>query len=543
MVKRQHPNKTQDFAEAVAKYSHLKDYLNNIVAELGEPTWVTSLDRKMREGTPNILYPVGDPIFVHIYRKPGEHTKYNVIEPVLNDELQKAHDLIVDKMVEHAHKYPVPNKIEDAGDIIKRIFDEVVKVGDPHSLERYIENKVILTQEHYDEIWYLVYRNRVGYGKLEPFFYDPYIEDIHCTGVGLVNIIHKIYEMVQTNLTFRDDMELNKYILDASERVERPVSDAHSVVDAVMPDGSRVNFIYGRELSLQGSSFTIRKFAETPVSITQIVNWKTMSAELAAYIWICLENGMNMFICGETASGKTTTLNASAAFIKPNDKIFSVENTPEVTIPHDIWQHLVTREAGKETDVTIFHLLIAALRSRPNYIIVGEIRGAEGNVAFQAMQTGHPVISTFHAGNPHTMIQRITSHPINVPIASIDNLHIVLIQQAVVVNGRFERRVMSITEIERYYDAEKKVITREVFSWDSVNDVHRFRGLYNSYILERKIAAMRGYADTREIYKELELRAKILTKMVENQIFSYYDVWNLLKKFHEEGVRGLPFVV
>jgi archaeal flagellar protein FlaI len=543
MAKRQHPNKTEDFTEAVAKFPHLALYLQDISAEMPEPKWVVKLERNMKTSTPNFLYPVGDPIFIHVFRKPGEHTQYNVVEPRLTDELMRLHDQIVDRMVEHAHKYAVPNKIEEAGDIIRKIYDEVVKVGEPNAIVKFVENKIMLTEEQYNEIWYFIYRNRVGYGKLEPLFYDPNLEDIHCTGVGKVKTIHKMFEMVYTNVEFKDDLELNKYILDASERVERPVSDAHSVVDAIMPDGSRVNFIYGRELSLEGSSFTIRKFSETPVSITQIVNWKTMSAEVAAYLWLCLENGMNIFVCGETASGKTTTLNATAAFIKPNDKIFSVENTPEVTMPHETWQHLVTRESGKATDVTIFDLLIAALRSRPNYIIVGEIRGAEGNVAFQAMQTGHPVMSTFHAGNPHTMIQRLTGHPINVPIASIDNLNVVLIQQAVNQGGHFVRRVLSITEIERYYDAEKKVITREVFSWESVTDAHRFRGLYNSYVLEKKIASLRGYADTREIYKEMELRTRIIQKMIENQIFDYFQVWNVLKKFNEEGVKGLPFTV
>lgn len=544
MVRRQRPDRTEDYGEALAKFPHLASYVQEATVELGEPTWVTTLERGMKNNhRPNYLYPVGDPIFIHIYRQTGEHTKYIVIEPRLSKDLIKIHDDIVDRMVEHAHKYPVPAKIEEAGEIIRKIFDEVVKVGENNSIDKYIENKTILTQEQYDQIWYFIYRNRVGYGKLEPLFYDPYLEDIHCTGIGSVKTIHKVFEMVYTNIVFDDDLELNKYILDASERVERPVSDAHSVVDAIMPDGSRVNFIYGRELSLEGSSFTVRKFSDVPVSITQIVNWKTMSPEIAAYLWLCLENGMNIFVCGETASGKTTTLNATATFIKPDDKIYSVENTPEVTMPHETWQHLVTRESGKATDVTIFHLLIAALRSRPNYIIVGEIRGEEGNVAFQAMQTGHPVVSTFHAGNPHTMIQRLTGHPINVPIASIDNLNVVLIQQAVSQGGHFVRRVLSVTEIERYYDAEKKVITREVFNWDPISDVHRFRGLYNSYILEKKIATLLGYEDTREIYKELDTRANIIRKLVENNIFDYYDVWNVLKKYHEEGVVGLPFVV
>lgn len=543
MARRAKPPKTEDFSEALAKFPHLAKYVQDVSAEFGEPTWVLKLDKTMRSANPNILYPVGDPIFIHVYRKTGEHTRYVVIEPELTDTLQALHDKIVDRMVEHAHKYPVPNKIEDAGDIIRKIYEEVVAVGDNNKLEQFVENKIALTKEQYEEIWYFVYRNRVGYGKLEPLFYDPYLEDIHCTGVGNIKTIHKIFEMVHTNIEFKSDLELNKYILDASERVERPVSDAHSVVDAIMPDGSRVNFIYGRELSLEGSSFTIRKFSEVPVSITQIVHWKTMSSQVAAYIWLCLENGMNIFVCGETASGKTTTLNASAAFIKPDDKVYSVENTPEVTMPHETWQHLVTREAGKDTDVTIFDLLIAALRSRPNYIIVGEIRGEEGNVAFQAMQTGHPVMSTFHAGNPHTMIQRLTGHPINVPIASIDNLHVVLIQQAVSQGGHFVRRVLSMTEIERYYDAEKKVITREVFNWDPISDEHRFRGLYNSYILEKKIAALLGYEDTRDIYKELDLRARIIDKMIENEIFDYFAVWDVFKRFHEEGTAGLPFTV
>lgn len=545
-MKRRHAEKTEDFGQALAKYSHLRKFIEKVTQEIGEPDWHLELDKSMRGDQVNIVYPVGDPIFIHVYRdhKEGKMV-YDVIEPKLTEEEEKLYDKILDKMIEHAHKYPVPNKVEDAGEIIRKIFDEVVKISDKAAgkLEQAVESKIHLTQAQHDNIWYYIFRNRVGYGKMEPFFYDPYLEDIHCTGVGNIKTVHKVFEMVYTNVEFRDDLELNKYILDASERVERPVSDANSVVDAIMPDGSRVNFIYGRELSLEGSSFTVRKFSEVPVSIIQIVNWGTMSAEVAAYLWLCLENGMNIFICGETASGKTTTLNASAAFIKPDNKVYTVENTPEVTMPQETWQHLVTREAGKDTDVTMFTLLIAALRSRPDYIIVGEIRGEEGNVAFQAMQTGHPVMSTFHAGNPHTMIQRLTGHPINVPIASIDNLNVVLIQQAVSNKGRRVRRVLSITEIERYYDAEKKVITREVFSWDPVQDEHRFRGLYNSYILEKKIAQMLGYDDTRKIYDELFYRAKIIKRMIEEGVFNYFDVYEILSRFNKEGEAALPFAV
>jgi len=233
----------------------------------------------------------------------------------------------------------------------------------------------------------------------------------------------------------------------------------------------------------------------------------------------------------------------STLHIPFDHKVYSVEQTPEITLPHPIWQHLVTRESGEKTDVTMFELLIASLRSRPDYIIVGEIRGAEGNVAFQAMQTGHPVMSTFHAGNPTSMIQRVTSPPIDVPIASVDNLNLVLIQQAVNNKGQRIRRVLSLTELERYYAPANKIVTRTVFDWDPISDVHIFRGMYNSYILEKKIAMMMGLPDPKMIYDILFEREKILKKMVELEIFNYYEVWEIIKNYHLLGKKGLPFTI
>ncbi len=535
---------TPTLKEALEKFPHLRRYVNQITKKMGLPEYYVELDRSMKGmENPNLIYGVNDPMFIHIFREPGKGIIYQVVEPRIKDEEQKIYQEVVDKMVELANKYAVPDDVTEIGPVLLKLYDEIVVVEgkSKNPFQKLMKNKLIITQELYDTIKYYLIRNRVGYSKLEPLFYDQYLEDLHCTGVGSMNIIHKVFGPVHTNITFTTDLELDKYIVEASERVERPTSDANPVVDAVMPDGSRVNFIYGREISLEGSSFTVRKFAEVPVSITQVVNWKTMSAEMAAYLWICLENGMNGFVCGETASGKTTSLNAMCTFIKPDDKIYTVENTPEVTMPHDTWQHLVTREAGKSSDVTLFTLLIAALRSRPNYIIVGEIRGVEGSVAFQAMQTGHPVLSTFHAGNVATMIQRLSGDPINIPLAFMNNLNFVLIQQAVMNKGHMVRRVLSITELERYYEPEKKVVSREVFSWDPRDDVHIFRGLYNSYLLESKIAMMQGYTDTREIYKEMDMRKRIIEKMIENKIFNYFDVWNLLRNYYFGGKETLPF--
>ncbi len=547
MAKRAKISKYQETLDlALSHYPHLKDYVEKSIRAKGMkmPTYQTKLDYSMKHLDDfNLVYPVGEPLFVHIHKPEGENLKYVVIEPVMDDLTRQVNDEILKKMLSLANELEVPDKTDDLTPVLIQLLNRVVVVSEGRQGSSLFSAKIAVSQSQYDLIKYYLIRERVGFSKLEPLFNDPYLEDIHCVGIGNLKAIHKIFDMVRLNITFSSDLDLNRYIIETSERVERPVSDATPVVDAVMPDGSRVNFIYGREISREGSSFTIRKFSEVPISITEILNFGTMSAEVAAYVWLCLENGMNIFVCGETASGKTTTLNAACVFIKPDAKIYSVENTAEVTMPHDTWQHLVTREAGKPSDVSMFTLLIAALRSRPNYIIVGEIRGEEGNVAFQAMQTGHPVMSTFHAGTVHSMIQRLTGHPIDVPIAFIDNLNVVLIQTAVSLGSHFVRRVMSVTEIERYYDVENKVITRQIFTWDHLKDEHRFSGYYNSYILEKKIAPQMGLSDPKDIYKELELRKKILEKMYEHKIFNYFEVWDIISRYSREGMSALPFEI
>lgn len=542
-MQREHRRKTESLQEAIEKFPHVFKYIEEFTKKYPMPDFKKEVNRSDSSiEYPNFIYPVGDPIFIHLFRLPGDSLRYFVIEPNVSKENQELYETILERLVEIANAYPVPVDVSEMRPVIKKLFDDVVKIGKPVSgLLKNFQSKITLTQYQYDTMLYLIIRNRIGYSKLEPVFLDPYLEDIHCTGVGNIKMQHKVFDLVRTNIEFGDDVELNKFVIEMTERVERPASDSHAVIDAMMPDGSRGNFIYGRDISLEGSSFTLRKFSEVPVSITQVVNWGTMSAQLAAYLWICLEHGMNLFVCGETASGKTTSLNAMCAFIKPDDKVYTVENTPEVTMPHDVWQHLLTREAGKSTDVTYQDLLIAALRSRPNYIIVGEIRGEEGNIAFQAMQTGHPVLSTFHAGNPRTMIQRLTGKPINVPIAFIDNLNLSLIQMAVTNKGKKLRRVLNVTEIERYYAPANQVVTRQVFEWDPTHDKHIFKGMYNSYILEKKIALMAGYDDTRDIYIELAKRELIIKRLVEHKIFNYFDVWDVLKNYFYSGESALPF--
>ena len=254
---------------------------------------------------------------------------------------------------------------------------------------------------------------------------------------------------MQTSIVINDSYELNELVIMLSEKSLRPVSHNRPIIDASLPDGSRVNFVFGEDISRKGSNLTIRKFAKVPMSITQLISSRSISPTLAAYLWMMLEEGMNVFICGETASGKTTTLNAITTFIPPSLKVVTIEDTPESTAPHANWVSEVTRDTGGAAgSVKLFDLLKAALRQRPNYILVGEIRDKEGNIAFQAMQTGQSVMSTFHAAHISSLVQRLTSYPIEVPKTHVANLNIALFQSALYdKQGFLQRRVLEVDEI------------------------------------------------------------------------------------------------
>ncbi|WMW22209.1 type II/IV secretion system ATPase subunit [Methanolobus mangrovi] len=549
-----------EFQKAVQRNPHLGIYVKKFMQETGadEPTFMVSLSKDIDKENVNIILPVGDPVFVHLYGSSeiGE-VKYYGIEPLLNNTERKKYEAVLDIILERSSYEPVPESEADLKELITKLLNEAIDIGSGGNVEEKgtgkfnilqklmpIQKKVPMTQSEYNKILYHLERDIIGSGPIEPIIRDPYLEDIHSIGIDNVFIVHKIFDMVKTDLTFGDEQGLDNWLRSMSERIGRPVSDARPIADGALPDGSRINIIYSLDVSKRGSSFTMRKFSEVPVSIIQLITWGALSAEMAAYMWMCLENGMSIFFSGETASGKTTMLNACLAFVNPRSKVFSAEDTAEVQPPQPVWQQLITREEGPiDSRVDTFALLKAALRSRPNYIIVGEIRGAEGNVAFQGMQTGHPVLATFHASAVSKMIQRLTADPINVPVTFIDNLNIAMILSAVYRKGKFLRRALAIEEIEGYYEEIGGVATRAVFQWEPDTDKHKFRGLNNSYILEDKIATKLGYEDKRMIYQDLFLRARILDEMKSRGIEDYYDVLEIIVNFYKHGVEGLPFTI
>ena len=545
-----------EFEMAMQRNPHLKEYIDKFRKETNTtPEFMTKLSGDL-PAFPNILLPVGDPVFIHLYgTEKLAKVDYIAIEPPLTPGEREKLDEVKNLILEKAPNEPVPTSETELREQIAKLLGESVVIGSggataakksiPEKLGfGAIERKVPLTQMEYNKIAYYLERDIVGSGPIEPIIRDPYLEDIHSIGVDNIYIIHKKFDMIKTNLGFGTQKRLDDWMRSMSERIGRPVSESTPIADGALPDGSRINIIYSEDISIAGSSFTMRKFSEESISIIQMINWGGINCEMAAYLWLCLENGMSIFFSGETASGKTTMLNACLAFIQEKSKIYSIEDTPEVKPPHDVWQRLITRESGPEDSrVDTFKLLKAALRSRPNYIIVGEIRGAEGATAFQAMQTGHPVIATFHASAVRKMIQRLTGDPINIPVTFIDNLNVAIILQAVYVKGKFLRRCLSIEEIEGYYEDVGGVVTRAVFIWDPETDIHSFRGFNNSFILEDKIAKIQGYEDTRKIYDDLFLRARILEEMRNRGIDNYDDVYEIIKNFTKHGVGGLPFPV
>jgi len=491
----------------------------------------------------NVIYHVGTG-YVHI---DAPHNRYISVEMSLTEEEKEKMKRVKELILEKASEEKSIQSEQELVEMLHKLFDRSVVKTSSAGLMATLRSmgKVPLNPVQYRSIRYFIRRDIAGYGPIEPLILDPYIEDIHSVGTDLVHVAHKAFQYaLETNIRFSDDELLNDYLISLSERIGRPVSAARPIVDGTLPDGSRINVIYSEDISKKGSSFTIRKFSAEPISAVQLYKFGTVTPELVAYLWLCLEHKMNMMVAGETASGKTTTLNAIIPFIDHRAKIYSAEDTPEVKPPHASWQRCVTRESGpEESRVSMFDLLRAALRSRPDYIVIGEIRGEEGRVAYQAMQTGIPVMATFHAASATKFIQRFTGDPIKVPMTFIDNLNVLLLQSAVNVNGRFLRRVTAVEEFIGYSAETGGVLTRNVFKWDPRTDKTIFRGMNNSYILEEKVALLHGFSNKKDIYGELARRAKIVVRAAEEGILGYNQVNDMLKGYTDKKEEGLPFAV
>jgi flagellar protein FlaI len=544
---------SDELKQIAASRPHLRDHLKKFKQITGEfPLLIDEPTSDYETTRPNVLYPIGGPIYCHIYGDLGQDMKYYAIEPSLSGDEQTLFSKIRDELLDRSVSKAVPEEESEYDDRIEELLQETTTIEQDRSGLRYWLDRLLdflglssyrVSEQTYENIRYRLNRDIVGLGPLEPVMRDPANEDVHVIGPHQCYVDHGTYGLIETTVDFGTPEQFDSWIRSMGERIGDPVSDSNPIVDSTLPDGSRLNVIYSDDVSVQGPSLTIRQGDETPLSINQITKWGTLSPELVAYLWLCLENEQTVFVVGETASGKTTTLNSIMSFIPRDSKIYTAEDTAEVLPPHDTWQQLLTREGGSEedSDVDMFDLVAAALRSRPDYIVVGEVRGEEGRMAFQAAQTGHPVMLTFHASDIVSMIQRFTGDPINVPETFMDNADVALFQNRVKQGDDVLRRVTSVQEIEGYSKEMDGVVTRQVFSWDPVEDEIVFQGMNNSYVLEEQIATLLGYADTRDIYDDLDFRARLVERMIEENILGYHEVNEAIKSFQRDGVEGLPF--
>ena len=544
-----------DLNGVMAAYPHVAEWVRDFEMRYGSrPMYYGPLDRDAKKQRPlNLIYVTREPIFVHIYEPPADEDGGGTIlwfglEPQLTEEEENIRRELIETLLQEAPTAPSFTTDNEFENILQQMIERytildseasnlVRRQGRMWELVGMDDKRITVSQAQRERLTYVVIRDLIRNGPLEPLLSDEMLEDIHSVGLKHIHMDHKVFGMVTSNIRFRERELLSRYLRAMSERIGRPVSDNKPIIDGVLLDGSRINIIFSDDVSMLGPSFTIRKFAEETISVIQLIKWGTMSAQQAAYIWICLEYGMSVLVSGETASGKTTTLNAILPFIDHNVKIYSAEDTPEVKVRHKIWQRLVTRDAKNEDSrVEMFDLLKAALRSRPRYIIIGEIRGVEGATAFQAMQTGHPVIATFHASSIVKMIQRFTGDPINVPIRFFDNLNFAIFQEVVEApGGDIARRITGIDEVIGYNKHSDGVLTRGMFEWDPVKDKHYFRGMFQSHLLENKIAAMAGFANKRDIYDEMLKRAAAIQRMADRDLTHYDDVFDLLGLYYSNG--------
>ncbi|MFC7018747.1 MULTISPECIES: type II/IV secretion system ATPase subunit [Haloarcula] len=542
---------SDELRQMAARRPHLRDHLKKFKQITGEfPMLIDEADDEYESDRPNVLYPVGGPIFCHIYGDVGQDMKYYAIEPELDEEEGAVFDKVRNRLLQKSVNKPAPESEAEYDDRIEELLQETTKIRDEDAdsgvLTRLSNltnvSAVEVTQETYENILYRLNRDIVGLGPLEPVMRDPANEDIHVIGRSECHVDHGVYGMLETTVEWESEEAFDQWLRNMGERIGDPVSDSDPIVDSTLPDGSRLNLIYSDDVSVKGPSLTIRQGDEIPLSIFQITKWATLSPELAAYLWLCLENEQTVFVVGETASGKTTTLNAITSFIPDDSKIYTAEDTAEVLPPHNTWQQLLTREGEDEgTSIDMFDLVAAALRSRPDYIIVGEVRGEEGRMAFQAAQTGHPVMLTFHASDIVSMIQRFTGEPINVPETFMDVADVALFQNRVKQGDQVLRRVTSVQEIEGYSKEMDGVVTRQAFNWDPVEDEIVFQGMNNSYVLEEQIATLLGYEDTRDIYDDLQFRANLIERAIQEGILGYHEVNDFISDFQRDGIEGIPF--
>ncbi len=472
----------------------------------------------------NIRYPLIEPFaFAHIYwNQEISEIVYEVEEPNLDKK-------------ESAIKRQI---IEAMRDLIN--FDSIVE-SDSKTLLKYIDRrfKILATELGFDiswmsyqKIYYYLCRDFIGFNEAEPIIRDYYVEDIECNGADApIYIVHRKFRNLQTNVKFPTMEGLASFVEKVAQRAGKYISYAKPILDGSLPDGSRVNATYTKDITSRGPTFTIRKFTKTPWTPSQLIAFKTLSPEMLAYLWLLIEYKMNLLIAGGTASGKTTLLNAIAFFVAPEARVVSIEDTRELNLPRENWLPSVVRSAtgvGNAGEVDLFQLLRASFRQNPDYVIVGEVRGKEAYVLFQGMASGHSSISTLHADSVDTVVKRLETPPIELSPTLLNVLDCVCIMTHAIVNKQETRKLREIVEVVNVSE-EGVAITNTPFSWNTLEDKFYFKK--QSKVFE-KIQKRYGIS-AGELQLEFKRRIQLLYQMYVRKIFDFEEVQSIINEYYK----------
>ncbi|NHN48540.1 type II/IV secretion system ATPase subunit [Halostella sp. JP-L12] len=457
--------------------------------------------------------------FVSINRDPEENKHvYHAVEP----QLEEYEYALLEALFDDIRDPLVYRQDVDDGDVESVLADELRE-----HLERYGAE---VDMQTFYKLFYYLYRAFRGFNKIDPIMRDPHIEDISCDGYDLpIFVYHDEYTDIETNVSFGQD-ELDNFVIRLAQHSGRHISIGDPMVETTLPDGSRAELALGEEVTPRGSAFTIRKYADEPFTPVDLLEYGTFSVDQMAYLWLAIENNKSLIFAGGTASGKTTSMNAISMFIPPRSKVLTIEDTRELALYHDNWLSSVTRDRMSEgSDITMYDLLRSALRHRPEYIVVGEVRGEEAITLFQAMNTGHTTYSTMHADSVRTVINRLENEPINVPRAMVQSLDVLCVQTLTRFEDERVRRNKTIAEIEGIDQRTGELDYSNAYSWNPDDD--SFEG-GDSEVLD-EIRDDNGW-DQSELLRELQRRREFLRYLWDNDVTDYRRFTAMINEYYSD---------
>lgn len=455
--------------------------------------------------------------------------RYIVAEPELTSEeekiLKETKQEIIDKisLIE----------VKDETELIKRI-DKIF-------------NKKKITSQQKAKIMYYIGRKIKGLDIIEPLMHDPLIEDIECDGTGIpIFIVHRKYGHLETNIAFKDEKELQQFVIKMAHLSKSYVSYASPLLDSILPDGSRVNAILTSNVSTRGPTFTIRKFPHKPLTAIDLINSGTLNPMLVAYIWTIMEYQKNALIIGPTAGGKTTLLNVITSFIPPGKRVVSIEDTREINLLLDNWVPQVTRpgfgppdSTGKKYgEVTMLDLIKESFRQRPDYLVVGEVRGEEMSVMFQGMASGHCCLSTVHAKSLNDLVNRLITPPISLEPSLLTSLDLVIIT-GFEGGSDIKRTIKELDEIKGFNIKENKIEYTAIYDvYDKPQKreddlfTHDLPITYKSEILQ---SIAREYSlNLNSLLEMINKRIKFIEELVKNPPKDYVEFKMAINKYKSQ---------